>query len=181
MIWSSGIFLHSAFDVQIRCSVFRPCVLFNAFSHLMFSHSLLGPYSTLCPIRHLVIRCSVIRCWVFRRSVIRCSVIRCSVFRRSVGESGTDMDTDTGHRVLNTSRPRQFSKDSDIGNNFNPITDIMWDSTLFSPNRIFWYQAQSDIVLHGILDWVPTYAEGVALLETCEKYVLYIYSTYTSF
>jgi hypothetical protein len=94
---------------------------------------------------------------------------------------GTDMDTNTGHRVLNTSRPRHFSKDSDIDNNFNLIIYVMWDSTLFSPNRIFRYQAQSDIVLHGILDWVPTYAEGVALLETCEKYVLYIYSTYTSF
>ncbi len=34
-----------------------------------------------------VIRCSVILCSVFRRSVIRCSVIRHSVFRRSLGES----------------------------------------------------------------------------------------------
>ncbi len=53
---------------------------------LMHCHLLLGPYSTLCPIRRSVIRRSVIRCWVFRRSVIRCSVIHRSVIRRSVGK-----------------------------------------------------------------------------------------------
>ncbi len=30
-------------------------------------------------------------------------------------EMVTDMDTDTGHRVLNISRLRQFFKDSDVG------------------------------------------------------------------
>ncbi len=78
--------VHS-FSVKIRCSVLFDVVSYSTFSNSTFSHSLLGPYSTLCPIRRSIIRCSVIRCWVFRRSVIRCSVIRRSVFRRSVGES----------------------------------------------------------------------------------------------
>jgi hypothetical protein len=53
IIWSSGIFLCSAFDVQIRCSVFRHCVLgdiqsfvvgslFDVVSYSTSIHSLLG-------------------------------------------------------------------------------------------------------------------------------------------
>ncbi len=86
-IWSRGIFGVQSFGVQIRCSILFDVQYLSALGHLVFGHSMLGPYSALGPIRCSVIRCSVIRCSVFRRSVIRRSVIRRPIFRRSVGES----------------------------------------------------------------------------------------------